>query len=84
VTQGVAENEVADEQRTPRPDLTEVRVILESRSGDGVTAATGWMRKVGKDRVAYLANHHTRDALGQPTFRLLVANAMRWSLRREQ
>jgi type 1 glutamine amidotransferase/glyoxylase-like metal-dependent hydrolase (beta-lactamase superfamily II) len=83
ITRGVSDYEVADEQHTPRPDAGRVHLLLESRSAEGVVAAAGWVREAGKGRVAYLANGHTRDALGQPMYRRLVANGIRWCLRLE-
>ena len=83
ITRGVEAYEVADEQHTPIPDLATVRIILESRSAEGVKAPAGWVRDFGKGRVAYLANGHTRDALNHPMYRRLLVNAVWWCLRLE-
>ncbi len=80
IASGVSAYEVADEQHTPRPDLASVHVILRSRSAGGITAAAGWVREAGHGRVVYLANGHTRDALGNPMFSRLIQNATRWCL----
>jgi type 1 glutamine amidotransferase len=77
ITRGVSEYEIADEQHTPIP-APGVRILLESRSDDGVAAPAGWVKEVGKGRVAYLANGHTREALLHPSYQLLLRNAMRW------
>jgi len=82
VTRGVEDYEVADEQHTPRPDLSKVHVILESRSAEGVQAAAGWVRQAGRGRVCYLANGHTRDALNEPMFQKLIRNGIAWCLER--
>ncbi|MGH9363237.1 MAG: ThuA domain-containing protein [Thermoanaerobaculia bacterium] len=82
ITRGVSEYEVADEQHTPRPEPGAVHLILESRSDEGVAAAAGWVREVGKGRVAYLANGHTRESLAHPMVQKLIENAARWCLRR--
>jgi len=83
ITRGVEDYEVADEQHMPIPDLASVRIILESRSAEGVKAPAGWVRDFGKGRVAYLANGHTRDALNHPMYQRLLVNAVRWCLRME-
>jgi hypothetical protein len=77
ITRGVSEYEIADEQHTPIP-APGVRILLESRSDEGVAAPAGWVKEVGKGRVAYLANGHTREALLHPSYQLLLRNAMRW------
>ena len=80
ITRGITEYEVADEQHTPIPDLTKVHIFLESRSDDGVVAPAGWAYEAGRGRVCYLANGHTREALLQPSYQLLLKNAIHWCL----
>jgi type 1 glutamine amidotransferase len=75
---------VADEQHTPRPDLRSVHVVLESISAAGVRAAAGWVREIGKGRVVYLANGHTRDALENPMYRRVLGNSIAWCLEKER
>ena len=82
IARGVSEYEIADEQHTPVPDRSRVRIFLESRSDEGVTAAAGWSHEHGRGRVAYLANGHTRESLVHPMVRRLLRNALRWCARR--
>lgn len=81
ITRGVAAYEVADEQHTPIVEKSSVHILLESRSDEGVQAAAGWVREVGKGRLAYLANGHTPAALLNPEYQRLLVNAMRWCCR---
>jgi type 1 glutamine amidotransferase len=81
VTRGVHTFSVADEQHTPRYDAQKVRLILQSRSDAGATAAAGWVREPGKGRLCHLANGHTREALLDPMVQRLMQNAVRWCLR---
>ena len=78
MTRGVADFEVADEQ-TPVPDRQKVRLLLESRSAEGITVAAGRVRTVGRGRVCYLANGHTREALDHPEYQTLLRNAATWA-----
>lgn len=80
VTLGVTDLEIADEQHTPLPDTKRVHLLLESRSAGGTVAPAGWVREVGRGRVVYLANGHTRDALAEPMYARLIENAARWCL----
>jgi type 1 glutamine amidotransferase len=80
IARGVPSFVVADEQHTPAVDPRQVNIFLESRSEEGVVAPAGWTKEVGKGRVAYLANGHTREALAHPIFQTLMQNAMRWCL----
>jgi type 1 glutamine amidotransferase len=82
VTRGVSAFTVADEQHTPVVDKGQ-HVLLESRGDDGKTAVAGWVSEPGKGRVCHLAPGHTREALLQPMFQLLLRNAVRWCLRSE-
>ena len=84
ITRGVVEYEVADEQHTPIPDRHKVNIFLESLSAEGVVAAAGWAYEVGKGRVCYLANGHTRESLLHPMVQRLMQNAMRWCVRRDE
>ena len=84
ITRGVEDFEVADEQHTPAPDRASVHLLLESRSTEGTSGAAGWARQVGRGRVSYLANGHTREALDHPEFQKLVRNAALWSLGGEE
>ena len=43
----------------------------------------GWWRTYGKARVVYLQGGHDHFAYNHPDFRKLVANAIRWTARRE-
>jgi type 1 glutamine amidotransferase len=79
ITRGVADFEVADEQHTPIPDRQKVRLLLESRSAEGILGAAGWVRSVGRGRVCYLANGHTREALDHPEYQKLLRNAATWA-----
>jgi len=81
VTRGVHTFAVADEQHTPRYDAQKVRLLLQSRSDAGATAAAGWVREPGKGRLCHLANGHTREALLDPMMQRLMQNAVRWCLR---
>jgi type 1 glutamine amidotransferase len=83
ITRGVADFEVADEQHTPVPDREKVHLLLESRSAEGVVGAAGWAHEVGKGRVAYLANGHTREALENAEYQKLLRNAALWCLGRD-
>ena len=83
ITRGVESYEVADEQHTPIPNLDKVHIFLKSYSEDGVEAAAGWAYDVGKGRVCYLANGHTRESLTHPMVQLLLRNAINWCLKRE-
>jgi type 1 glutamine amidotransferase len=79
VTRGVETYFVADEQHTPVANK-DVHLLLKSYSDDGVEAAAGWVKEVGRGRVCYLANGHTREALAHPMFRKLMGNSVRWLL----
>lgn len=84
VTRGVHDYSVADEQHTPIPDTSKVRLLLRNRSDDGKTvAAAGWVYEPGRGRLCHLANGHTREALFHPMCQRLMRNAVNWCLRRE-
>ncbi|MHB0960327.1 MAG: ThuA domain-containing protein [Pirellulaceae bacterium] len=82
IARGVESFEVADEQHTPVPNLDNVHIFLKSYSEEGVEAAAGWARELGKGRVCYLANGHTRESLAHPMVQLLLRNAINWCLKR--
>jgi type 1 glutamine amidotransferase len=84
ITQGVNDFEVADEQHTPTTDRTRVHLLLESRSSEGTMGVAGWVHQVGRGRVCYLANGHTREAQNHPEFQKLLQNAALWCLGGEQ
>jgi uncharacterized protein len=84
VTRGVNSFFTADEQHTPPCDEKRVHLLLRNRSDEGKTAAAGWVREHGLGRVCHLANGHTREALLHPMYQRLLANAIRWCLRKEE
>ncbi len=83
VTRGVKTFFAADEQHTPPCDEKKVTVLLRNINDDGKTkAAAGWAYEPGKGRLVHLAPGHTREALANPQFNLLMRNAVNWLLRR--
>ncbi len=82
VTRGVKPFFAADEQHTPPCDENKVTVLLRNISDDGKTqAAAGWAYEPGKGRLVHLAPGHTREALANPQFNLLMRNAVNWCLK---
>lgn len=85
VTRGVKTFFAADEQHTPPCDENKVKVLLRNISDDGKTkAAAGWDYEPGKGRLVHLAPGHTREALAEPQFQLLMRNAVNWCLKRHE
>ena len=83
ITRGVKGFSVADEQHTPIPESSKVHLLLRNRSGDGKVAAAGWAYEPSRGRLCHLANGHTREALLNPMYQLLLRNAVNWCLRRD-
>jgi len=83
ITRGTVPFTVADEQHTPVVDATRVRLLFKSRSDGGVTGDAGWVREPGSGRLCHLACGHTREALLNPVYRQILANAMLWCAKRE-
>ena len=81
VTRGVQAFSVADEQHAPIHDK-KVHLLLQSRADDGKTAAAGWVLEPGRGRLCHLAPGHTREALLQPMYQVLLRNAVNWCLRK--
>ena len=84
IVRGVQDYEVADEQHTPVLEKARGHVFLESTAEDGTTAAAGWAFELGRGRVAYLANGHTRETLLHPMVQRLLENAARWCVKRTE
>ena len=84
VTLGVRDFSVADEQHTPPCDKEKVHLLLQNRSDDGKVAAAGWVYEPGRGRLCHLANGHTRESLLHPMYQLLMRNAVKWCLQREE
>lgn len=83
VTRGVKTFFAADEQHTPPCDEKKVTVLLRNFNDDGTEkAAAGWAYEPGKGRLVHLAPGHTREALANPQFQLLMRNAVNWCLKR--
>jgi|GEM_PF-340892 len=83
ITRGVRAFSIADEQHTPIPESGKVYLLLRNRSDDGKVAAAGWAYEPGRGRLCHLANGHTREALLNPMYQLLLRNAVNWCLRRD-
>jgi type 1 glutamine amidotransferase len=82
ITRGVQPFFSADEQHTPPFDEKRVHLLLRNVSDEGKSAAAGWAYEPGQGRLAHLASGHTREALGDPQFQLLMRNAVNWCLKR--
>lgn len=82
ITQGITDFEVADEQHWPIVDRARVHIFLENVKEDGKIGAAGFEHQLGKGRICYLANGHTRESMEHPMVQKLMANGMRWCLRR--
>jgi type 1 glutamine amidotransferase len=80
ITRGITPFTVADEQHTPVVERERVRLILLSRSDDGVLGDAGWVCEPGAGRLCHLACGHTREALLHPTYQQLLRNAMLWCM----
>lgn len=83
ITRSVEDFEVADEQHWPIVDTGRVRTFLGNINEDGRAGVAGFEHELGKGRICYLAPGHTREAMEHPMFQRLMANAMRWCVRRE-
>ncbi len=84
ITRGVTNFFCADEQHTPPYETNKVHLLLRNVSDDGKKiGAAGWEYEPGKGRVVHLANGHTREALNNPMFQLLMRNSVNWLLRRD-
>ena len=59
------------------------QIFWKNYSERGVEGTAGWAYDVGKGRVCYLANGHTRESLSHPMMQRLLRNAINWSLKRE-
>ncbi|HLJ11041.1 MAG TPA: NIPSNAP family protein [Planctomycetaceae bacterium] len=81
ITRGISPFTVADEQHTPVVDRPRVRMLLRSRSDDGILGDAGWVYEPGSGRLCHLACGHTREALLHPTYQELMRNAMLWCLK---
>ena len=83
ITHDVNDFEVADEQHIPIPDRSNVHLLLESRSAEGVVARRGLGLSIRPRRVCYLANGHTHEALEHPEFQKLLHNAATWCVAKD-
>lgn len=80
ITQGIETYQIWDEQHTPTPQAADLHHLLESTSAEGIISSAGWTRTMGKGRVCYLANGHSREAINHPVYQRLMVQAAQWCL----
>jgi hypothetical protein len=83
VTRGVTDFQIIDETYKDMWISPNVKVLLTTKepTSDGPVA---WISPYAKARVVYLQLGHDRHAHGNPSFQLLVRNAIRWAAGRSQ
>ena len=78
ITEGVEDFELFDEYYEFAFADEDHTVLAERTREDGVRIPVLYVREVGEGRVVYLALGHDMRAWGEPPFRRLVAQAIRW------
>jgi type 1 glutamine amidotransferase len=79
VTAGVADFELFDEYYEFELADDRVEVLAQRHRADGEVIPVAYAREVGAGRVVYLALGHDLRAWGEPPFRTLVRQALRWA-----
>jgi uncharacterized protein len=79
VTEGVTDFELFDEYYEFELADEKIEVLAQRHRADGVVIPVMYVREVGAGRVVYLALGHDMRAWGEPPFRRLVRNALRWA-----
>ncbi|MFS0910863.1 ThuA domain-containing protein [Microbacterium sp. 179-I 3D2 NHS] len=81
ITDGVSGFELFDEYYEFAFADDDHLVLAERTRDDGVRIPVLYVREVGEGRVVYLALGHDMRSWGEPSFRRLVAQAIRWAAR---
>jgi type 1 glutamine amidotransferase len=85
VTAGVADFELFDEYYEFELADDDLTVLAQRRRvEDGAIIPVAYAREVGAGRVVYLALGHDMRAWGEPAFRTLVRQALRWTARADE
>jgi len=79
ITDGVEDFELFDEYYEFAFADEDHLVLAERAREDGVRIPVLYVREVGEGRVVYLALGHDMRAWGEPPFRRLVTQAIRWA-----
>jgi type 1 glutamine amidotransferase len=79
VTAGVDSFELFDEYYEFETADDDITVLAQRHRADGVVIPVMYAREVGAGRVVYLALGHDMRAWGEPSFRVLVQQAMAWA-----
>ncbi|MFS0894558.1 ThuA domain-containing protein [Microbacterium sp. 179-I 3D3 NHS] len=79
ITDGVSGFELFDEYYEFAFADDDHLVLAERTRDDGVRIPVLYAREVGEGRVVYLALGHDMRSWGEPSFRRLVAQAIRWA-----
>lgn len=79
VTNGVADFELFDEYYEFELADDDVTVLAQRHRADGVVIPVIYAREYGAGRVVYIALGHDMRAWGEPSFRTLVRQALRWT-----
>lgn len=80
VTQGAKDFHIRDEHYQIQVACDDAEVLFKTYSEKGGEQVGGYVRKMGKGRLCVLTPGHTVDALLNPEYQKILANAIRWSM----
>jgi len=81
ITAGVENFDLFDEYYEFEVADDDIEVLAQRHRADGAVIPVMYTRSVGRGRVVYLALGHDMRAWGEPPFRTLVRQAVRWAAR---
>lgn len=78
ITRGLQDFEIEDEGYDLFDFAAPIHPLLTTRT-EKAGQLVGWTREYGKSRIVYIALGHDGKAYGNPSYRELVARAIRWT-----
>jgi type 1 glutamine amidotransferase len=81
VTAGMSDYELQDEYYN-RCRVAEGVALLVTTENPGNQREVAWCREQGKSRVVYIMSGHDQKVYNHPSYRQLLANAIRWAARK--
>jgi len=84
VTAGLSDFELFDEYYEFELADDDITVLARRHRADGVAIPVAYAREVGDGRVVYIALGHDMRAWGEPAFRTLIRQALRWTAKAEK